>query len=229
MITTSPLKNVETAIRHSISVVAIDFTKTSNDSMHMMFDATVVVSVTVDGVNHLVKVNRVANSTGLAAEGHETSGYASLAAALDEALGADAKRHDIDRAIFRAAERALDDDTEERTGKIESLFKLVRAAEATGDATVRGMTTELLVRTLLERHHLLLNAVSGIRGLARLVSIGHLPDSSLSEVLGEFATVYSRIKRSTGVGLEALRKAAEVPVAEVASTLDTLYTDVVLP
>ena len=91
------------------------------------------------------------------------------------------------------------------------------------------MVAELLVRTLLERHAQVLNAVKAIRGLVHLVSIDRLPGDSLTDVLREFGTVYKRVRNETGVSIEALRKVSEVPVAEVVDVLDMLFTDVVLP
>ncbi|AOZ05902.1 hypothetical protein [Cupriavidus malaysiensis] len=234
--TTSPLKTIE-AIRRSAYLVALYFTKTTSETMRMEFDATAVVSVTVDGVEYMVKVSRSAVG-GVAMEEDEKSGCATLNVALDKALGEGVtrrERHGIEREIYRTAGLAFDDADDALTAKGAGLVNAVRAAEALGDANLRGMLTELLVRALLERHTHVLNALSGIRGLAHLVSSGRLPDSSLSEVLREFATVYSRVKRSTGVRLEALRKASEVPVTEignvnvVADLIDTLYADVVLP
>ncbi|WP_186083097.1 hypothetical protein [Burkholderia gladioli] len=229
MITTSPLEKIETAIRHSVYVVALDFSKTTSDTMHMEFDATAVVSVTVEGVEHLVKVNRMAVNGCVAAEEDEKSGYATLKVALDKALGEHTAHHRIDRAIFRTAERALGDSDDAREGKVTSLVNTVRAATARDDMALSRMVAELLVRTLLERHAQVLNAVKAIRGLVHLVSIDRLPGDSLTDVLREFGTVHKRVKNETGVSIEALRKASEVPVAEVADVLDTLYTDVVLP
>lgn len=229
MITTTSLEKIETAIRRSAYLVALDFTKTTSDSMRMEFEATAVVSVTVDGVEYMVKVNRSAIGGGTAVEDDEKSGYAALTVALNKALGEGVTRRGIEGEIFRVAERAFEDADVTLTAKIEGLVNTVRAAESLGDASLRNMLTELLVRALLERHTHVLNAVNGIRGLAHLVSIGRLPDGSLGEVLREFTTVYNRVKRATGVGIEALRKASTVPVAEVAEVIGGLFTDVVLP
>ncbi|WP_186193982.1 hypothetical protein [Burkholderia gladioli] len=234
--TTSHLKTIE-AIRRSAYLVALYFTKTTSETMRMEFDATAVVSVTVDCVEYMVTVYHIAGA-GESMDDDKKSGYATLNAALIKALGEGVTQRDlygIRCEILRTAERAFDDADDARTEKVAGMVIAVRAAEALGDANLRGMLSELLVRALLERHTHVLNTVKGIRGIAYLVSIGRLPDSSLSEALREFATVYIKVKRSTGVRLEALRKASEVPMTEignvnvVADLIDTLYTDVVLP
>ncbi|SDG92871.1 hypothetical protein SAMN05216466_10686 [Paraburkholderia phenazinium] len=231
--TTTPLKNVETFI--SMFVVAVDYRKSRSDTMNMAFDATAIVSVTVENVEHMVKVNRVAGTVGGAVEEDEKSGFATLNAALDKALGTDTKRHNIEREIFRVAERAFEDGNKEQAAKVARLIKAVHTAEASGHADLIGMTTELLVRTLLERHdHVLatqgtLGVVAGMVAHANASGKAGRGDHGLSFLLEEWATAYKRIKAKTGVGLEALRKVSEVPVYKIDDTIAGLFSDVVLP
>ncbi|MCA8287540.1 hypothetical protein [Burkholderia vietnamiensis] len=227
-ITTTPLEKLERAIRTSVYCVAIAHDHSYSETMRMEFDATAFVTVTVDGVDHLVMVKRQAGNGCPAIEEDEKSGYAALNAALDKVLGT-GPRHDIDWRINDKAGEAFKDDVEARKERAERLVNVVRAVEATGDKAARDMVADTLARALLETHTQVVNHLNKVRAIAHLVAIKRVPQETLDGLLTDMTKAYKRIKSRTGVGLEALRKAAEVPVAEVAGTLDTLYTDVVLP
>ncbi|WP_205182939.1 hypothetical protein [Burkholderia sp. LMG 13014] len=227
--TAATLKTIETAIRHSVHCVALTLGKTTSETMRMTFDATAFVSVTVGGVGHVVRVNRQAMNGCTAIEEYEKSGYETLYRALDKALGSEVRFYEIERTILKAAENAFEDDDAARVAKVTNLMTVVRAADASGDAALRSMVTELLVRALLERYPDVLHATRVARVVAHLFDIGHTPVDALNEMRDDFADAYKRIEASTGVKLEALRKAAMAPVAEVGDTIDGLFTDVVFP